>query len=90
MTNAVPRPIASSANVSAALLVGEQRISLSKVSPKWLYFSRGNSFGSGPAKVELNIDGKIHVLNVRVVDRVRPFDDGVAIQQDWVVKEQNP
>ena len=46
-----------------------------------LYFARGCSFESGPATVELEIDGKIRRLNVRILHPVVPFSDEVAIRQ---------
>ena len=81
MSNPATQPFSHSAKVLATLIVGSQRITLSKVSPEMLYFARGCSFESGPATVELEIDGKIRRLNVRILHPVVPFSDEVAIRQ---------
>lgn len=79
--NPATQPFSHSAKVVATLIVGDQRIALSKVSPELLYFSRGSTFEPGPATVELEIDGKVRCLNVRVLHAVVPFSDEVAIRQ---------
>jgi len=70
-----------SATVAATLIIGEQQIPLAKVSPEKLFFARGVSFEPGPATIELQIDGKVRNLKVRVLQPVLPFDDAVAIRQ---------
>ena len=70
-----------SATVAATLIIREQRIPLTKVSPQSLFFANGVSFDPGPATIELQIDGKIRNLEIRVVEPVLPFDDNVSIRQ---------
>ena len=81
MIRPVKQPYSHSATVAATLIIGEQQIPLSKVSPEKLFFARGVSFEPGPATIELQIDGKIRNLEVRVLQPVVPFDDEVAIRQ---------
>lgn len=81
MFSSTAQPYHHSANVAATLVVGEQRIPLSKVSPETLFFAQGFTFDPGPATVELKVDGKIRQLNVRILHPVVPFVDEVAIRQ---------
>ncbi|RLS40160.1 MAG: hypothetical protein DWH78_04135 [Planctomycetota bacterium] len=73
--------IAHSATVAATLIIGEQRIPLTKVSPNALYFASGHSFEPSLATVELEVDGKIRNLSIRVLHPVVPFVEEVAIRQ---------
>ncbi len=81
MANRFPQPLAHSANVAATLIIGNQRIALSKVSPNRLYFRPGSNFEAGRGTVELEIDNKIRFLGVRVLAPVVPWDNEVAISQ---------
>jgi hypothetical protein len=81
MVHPATQSFSHSAKVAATLVVGGQRIALRKVSPELLYFAQGSSFEPGPATVELQIDGKLRLLNVRILHPVVPFSDEVAIRQ---------
>ena len=63
-----------SANVSAMLVIGEQRIPLAKIGPGEIYFQTPQSLPECSGQIELIVDGKVRSWNVNLPNGAVPFE----------------